>query len=148
MVKHLPRLEWDDIVVKKKKSYKNDSTDYSITVSYRNTGKLPTALKQAHLVKIVQEDRLTLTFDRSLVSGDSPAIRILTEEPGRRRRSFGPSSQGGRSEVSLNAGFTDGGATSKLVFEIRVYGNSEVNGHVSLASTRGGVLEQKTFVVR
>ncbi len=53
MVKHLPGLEWENIEVRKTKSYKTDSADYQLKVSFRNTGKLPTALKQAHLVKIV-----------------------------------------------------------------------------------------------
>ncbi|MDR2232285.1 MAG: hypothetical protein LBE56_04075, partial [Tannerella sp.] len=44
MIKHLPELQWDNIEVKKIKTYKQDSTDYRIKVSYRNAGKLPTAL--------------------------------------------------------------------------------------------------------
>ena len=146
MVKHLPQLEWDKISVKKKKSYKNDSIDYSITVSFKNTGKLPTALKQAHLVKIVKEDQVTLNFDSKLVGGENPALKILTEGSGRRRSYYGSSSA--RSSASLNAGFTDGGKSNSVVFNIRVYGDSEISGSASVESTRAGVLKDREFIIK
>ncbi len=147
MVKHLPQVEWEDISVKKKKSYKNDSCDYNITVSFKNTGKLPTALKQAHLVKIVKEDQVTLNFDRKLVSGDSPDIKLLSEGPERRRSSYGSSSSV-RSGLSKSAGFTDGGKTTSVTFEVRVYGDKEIKGKASVATTRAGVLKEKEFVIK
>ena len=60
MIKYLPELSWENIEIKKIKSYKTDSADYQVKISYRNNGKLPTALKQAHLVKIVTDDRVVL----------------------------------------------------------------------------------------
>ncbi len=39
MAKYLPELEWDKIEVKKIKSYKTDSTDYQLKISFRNTRK-------------------------------------------------------------------------------------------------------------
>jgi hypothetical protein len=44
-------------------------------VSFKNIGKLPTAIKQAHLVKIVTDDRVVINFDSTNVSGEK-TIRI------------------------------------------------------------------------
>ncbi len=149
MVKHLPQIEWDNISVKKEKSYKNDSVDYRVTVVFGNSGKLPTALKQAHLVKIVHEDQVTISFDKSLVQGDTPAIKILTEgsRQGRsyNRRMMSPEAA---SSVTLKAGFTNGGESTEIEFDIRVYGEQEIKGKASVSSTRGGVLKAKEFVVK
>lgn len=148
MVKHLPQIAWNDIQIKKKKSYKNDSTDYLIKVSFKNTGKLPTALKQAHLVKIVKEDMVTVSFDRKLVGGDTPLLKVLTSGSSGRRsfRSFGPVSA--RNSATLQAGFTEGGESTEVEFEIRVYGDAEIKGKASVSSTRGGVLKDKEFIVK
>jgi hypothetical protein len=75
MAKSLPELAWENIGVKKIKSYKTDSADYQLKVSFKNIGKLPTALKQAHLVKIVTDDRVVINFDSTNVSGEK-TIRI------------------------------------------------------------------------
>ena len=55
---------------------------HEVRVQWRNTGRLPTALKQAQLVKIVQEDRLYLTFPRDTAAQAARAPRIL--EPDQR----------------------------------------------------------------
>ena len=149
MVKHLPMLKWEDIEIKKEKSYKKDSTDYRITVKYRNTGKLPTALKQAHLVKIVKEDQVTLSFDQALVDGNEPVMKIISEEQGRRRGYYGMDRRGGaQSSVTLDAGYAGGESTNSRDFTIRVYKDNEINGKATVSSTRGGILKEKEFVVR
>ncbi|MBE0677091.1 MAG: peptidase, partial [Bacteroidales bacterium] len=84
MVKHLPRIEWEDYSVRRVKKHKGDSTDYELKIRYRNSGKLPTALSQAHLVKIVRPDEVRLTFDT--VNGEKPLYRILDPVPAPRRR--------------------------------------------------------------
>src|SRR5690606_11035109 len=71
----LPQLEWDDVRVRRIDA-RGDSATYEITVSWRNTGRLPTALKQAQLVKIVQEDRAQLRFDSSLTEGDAARVTV------------------------------------------------------------------------
>ena len=149
MVKHLPRLEWDDIEVKKSKGYKNDSTDYRVTVKFKNSGKLPTALKQADLVKIVREDMVTLNFDRKDVDGEKPAMKILSEGSSRRRNYYGMSEERrAQSAVTKSAGFTEGGESTSVTFEIRVYSDSSIKGNATVSSTRGGVLTEKEFVVK
>ena len=86
MVKYLPELAWDNIEVKKTKSYKTDSADYQLKVSFKNTGKLPTALKQAHLVKIVTDDRVVLDFNKPAVVAEKPGYKILNLEKGQTPR--------------------------------------------------------------
>ena len=70
MAKSLPELTWENIEIKRIKSYKTDSADYQLKVSFKNIGKLPTALKQAHLVKIVMDDRVEVNFDSINTSGE------------------------------------------------------------------------------
>ena len=147
MVKHLPLIKWEDIEVKKIKSYKKDSTDYRITVKYINTGQLPTALKQAQLVKIVKEDQVTISFDKKLVEGDEPVMKIISGEQNDSRqyyRWYGrrePSSS-----ITLNAGFAEGESTNSREFTVRVYKKDTViKGKATVSSTRGGVLKEKQF---
>lgn len=80
MVKALPELVWEDIEIKKVRSYRSDSADYQVRISFRNAGQLPTAFRQAHLVKIVKEDRMILEFDTTGVANNSLPYRILPEE--------------------------------------------------------------------
>lgn len=147
MVKHLPRLEWVDIDIKKGKSYRADSTDYQVKVKYRNSGQLPTALKQADLVKIVRKDMVTMDFNRRDVSGDNPIVRIIPEgrAGGSSRAGFG----GRNSSSSVKSvEFLNGGSTAEVIFNVRVYGDKPVTGHASVSSTRGGILEKREFIIR
>ncbi len=149
MVKHMPDLVWDDVIVKKIKSYKKDSADYRITVVYKNNGKLPTALKQAHLVKIVKEDQVKLCFDRKLVSGDNRQVKILDE--GRSERRWYPGmdiNREERAEITKNAGYAAGESKNSIDFNVRVYTEDEIDGRVSVSSTRGGLLQEKEFVIK
>jgi hypothetical protein len=153
MVKALPELAWEDIEVKKVKSYKSDSADYQVKVSFRNKGKLPTALKQAHLVKIVREDRIVLDFDTTGFAIGNLFYKILPES-----KSSGQSETRGRyanrerdrllTAVTKNVFFTQGGDITTTVFKIRIYNNRELTGKASLFSTRGGVLRGREFTIR
>lgn len=146
MVKHLPRLEWVGVDIKKGKSYRADSTDYQVKVKYKNRGKLPTALKQADLVKIVRNDMVTIEFDREDASGENAAVKILQEENEEGRSRYG---SGGRNSASAvkSAGFLEGGAVKEVIFNVRIYGDKPVTGSASVSSTRGGILENREFTV-
>jgi hypothetical protein len=153
MVKHLPELVWENIEVKKMKSYKTDSADYQMKVSFRNAGKLPTALKQAYLVKIVREDRIALEFDTTGTSGGKISYKVIEEEkPSRTRESRGGYNSEERAvqqkTFSKNVPFTNGGSVTTAVFRIRLYNRAELSGKASLSSTRGGVLKDKEFIIR
>jgi len=153
MTKYLPELSWESIEVKKLKSYKADSADYQLKVSFRNTGKLPTALKQAHLVKIVKDDRVNLEFDTTGNVSGKPGYKIIQEE----KSSGGRNSRGRYNDdersvqqrrFSKNVPYTEGGSVTTAVFKIRFYNRSELKGKASVYSTRGGVLKDKEFMIR
>ncbi len=139
MVKHLPELEWDDIEIKKIKSYKGDSADYRIKISYKNIGKLPTALRQADLVKIVRPDNIVLTFPKE----HAGKYKIL--EGG-----FLPAGRRGRGAVSVipvwvytkNTGYTQGGAVNTSVLKVRVYGGAPLDIDIRVNTTRAGILHR------
>jgi hypothetical protein len=122
MAMHLPQLELENVSVQRR-SGDADSTTYAVTVRWKNTGRLPTALKQAQLVKIVQEDQATLEFDKELTRGTSPRVRIV--DPATR-------------DKAVRAGWTEPGESKEVTFEVRTYGAGRVDGTVNVLSTRGG----------
>jgi hypothetical protein len=154
MIKYLPELAWENIEVKKVKSYKTDSTDYQVKVSFKNLGKLPTALKQAHLVKIVTDDKVVLEFDKSAFQDNKPLFKIIGEAQPARERGEG---RGGYSDterpvrrppISKNIPDTQGGAVTAAIFNIRIYKGAELTGKASVLSTRGGVLKYREFSIK
>ncbi|HBE40797.1 MAG TPA: peptidase [Bacteroidales bacterium] len=153
MVKHLPELDWENIAVRKTKSYKTDSTDYQVKISFRNRGKLPTALKQAHLVKIVTEDRVMIELDTAGTASGNTGYKILPDEKrpvARERRGGGQfADQAAQRRPPLRiVPFTEGGAVTTAVFNIRLYKRSELKGQAHVLSTRGGILKDKEFIIR
>ena len=154
MVKYLPRLEWGDIDIKRIKSYRADSADYQIRVSFKNTGKLPTALRQADLVKIVAKDRVVLDFSTAPEAEGKNNYRIIGESSGNERGRGSRMMYGdaGRTEqrrsFSKEVPFTEGGKVTTAVFTIRLFTTEPVKGSASVLSTRGGVLRDKEFTLR
>jgi hypothetical protein len=147
MAKSLPELVWENIDVKKIKSYKTDSTDYQLTVSYKNIGKLPTALKQAHLVKIVKDDKVVVNFDSTNISGDIPEFKVLPEEMSSTERGREGYSIQGKSVTKIVVD-TQGGETTSVLFKLRTYKGKELTGKAIVLSTRGGVLKNKEFSIK
>jgi hypothetical protein len=153
MMKYLPELAWDNVEVKKLKSYKSDSVDYQLKITYKNTGKLPTALKQAALVKIVTSDRVVLEFTNPQKSDNKPEYKVLGIAPAQEGRGgrgmfADPERSARQREISKNVPYTQGGATGSAVFEIRVYSGNPVSGKASVFSTRGGVLRDREFTIK
>jgi hypothetical protein len=149
LIKHLPIIEWVGIDIKRVKKYRGDSIDYDLSVKFRNAGKLPTALKQADLVKIVRPDEARIMLDRK--KGDTITYRVLDPVPVTRRHGgmmMYDEERQAPDYISKSTGYTDGGATSEAVFRIRVFGNAEVNGRASVSTTRAGVLQERDFVIR
>ena len=123
----LPELEMTNVAVRRL-DQAGDSATYEVTVEWKNVGKLPTALKQAQLVKIVQEDRVVLQFPR--LTGNARA-RII--EPGNRGGVF-------------YTGWTEPGETKSATFKVRLHNTAEVNATVRLESTRGGVVTREVRI--
>jgi hypothetical protein len=63
MAKSLPKVEIVDVKVAAARAAK-DSATHELRVTVRNTGRLPTALEQAKMVKIVRPDRVVAEFAR------------------------------------------------------------------------------------
>jgi hypothetical protein len=120
---HLPELRLDDVSVSQT-GQDGDGATYSVTVRWTNTGRLPTALRQAQLVKIVQEDQARLEFEPELTGGAAPAVRITTPAI---------------TDKTLRAGHTAPGESKEVTFQVRA--SRPVDGTVRVLSTRGGVLE-------
>jgi hypothetical protein len=153
MIKYLPELSWENVEVKKVKSYKADSADYQVKVSYKNNGKLPTALKQAFLVKIVKEDKIVLDFDTVGAKKGKPDYKIIEEgKPARVREGRGGYSDEERATpqrtYSKNVPFTQGESITTSVITVRLYKRTELGGKASVFSTRGGILKNKEFVIK
>lgn len=125
MAQHLPRIDSVTADVEEVGSW-SDSAQYRVRVGWTNSGKLPTALKQAQLVKIVREDRVRLQFDSTLVEGPNPTVRIVVPET---------------HEKTIEAGWTQPGESKSVVFQVRTYGIPGVEADVRVLSTRGGQVE-------
>ena len=127
MAKELPQITLDEIDVEQT----GDDT-YKISVSWTNTGKLPVALKQAQLVKIVREDWVQLDFDSELTKGHEDAkLKIITPE---------------LYDKTIRAGYTGAGESKKVYFEVRLNGIEGAEGKVKILSTRGGYIEKEIEV--
>ena len=142
MMKHLPELEWENIEVSRTKAYKTDSADYQLRVSFKNTGKLPTALKQAQLVKIVTSDRVVLNLDTAGTASGNLNYKFIQDPKA------GKKDKPARVGPSVNVPVTAGGAATTAVFNIRLYNRTELKGKANVFSTRGGVLKDREFLIR
>ncbi len=132
---HLPHLQIDAVDVAESGSAESEDdsaeyapgAEYTVTVRYSNTGKLPSALRQADLVKIVREDALRLEFeDSALLRGDDPMVKII--EPG-------------VSFKDIEMGHIQPGESLEGTFRVWVsvdYPGEPISGTVHLVSTRGG----------
>jgi hypothetical protein len=128
MALHLPRVELLEPTVRRVAA-EGDSVTYEVQVRWRNTGMLPTALRQAQLVKIVREDEIRLQFDGELTRGDAPRVRLT--EPG---------------NPAIRSGWTEPGETKSVTYRITVRGSTPVSGTIRLLSTRGGIAEREVRV--
>lgn len=124
MAMRLPELTISDLKVSK-----TGAGEYEITLEWANTGGLPVALEQAKLVKIVQEDRVMLDFDKELTKGyENAKVKITSPD---------------LFEKTIYAGYTGVGEKKQASFKVKVDGNEEIKGKITLSSTRGGLLERE-----
>ncbi|PZX57755.1 zinc carboxypeptidase [Algoriphagus ratkowskyi] len=127
MAKKLPELKVEKVGVKK-----ISEGEFEITISWKNIGGLPVALEQAKLVKIVQEDRVSLTFDKELTKGYEDAkVKIVSPD---------------LYDKTIYTGYTGIGETKSATFKVQVDGKEEVKGKIRLSSTRGGFFEQEFII--
>lgn len=127
MAKRLPEIQIDDVTVSKE-----DDGLYTISMTWTNVGGLPVALEQAKLVKIVQEDRVSLVFDKELMEGFEEAeVQILSPE---------------LYDKTIYTGYTDKDEQKQVSFTVKVKSAKEVKGKIRLSSTRGGLHEKEIIL--
>jgi hypothetical protein len=130
MAFHLPQLELGAVTVTRAGSA-GDTTSYDVTVTFRNTGRLPTALQQAQLVKIVQEDRVVLDFDSTLTKRPNPKVTIVN-----------PATR----DKTIRTGWTEPGETKTVTFRVNTMGVPGVRATVRVLSTRGGLIKREVLL--
>ncbi len=124
MAQSLPELAAEAPEVRRLES-NPDSTTWEVRIPVRNDGFLPTALRQADLVKIVRPDRVVLQLAGLETSGAEPEARFV--EP-----------SGSTFELE---GYLQGGERKEAVFQITTYGRTDrLRGTFTVLSTRGGVV--------
>jgi hypothetical protein len=141
----LPMVMMHDPVIKEKNG------EFTIEVEVENKGFLPTALKQAQLVKIVRPDRIELEFPAGM-------LPRRAEGRGRFRGMYGgrpisqQSEQTEKSKVEIIApeknqsyveiGRIPGNDKIKVTFKLRLNDIESTTCTIKYTSTRGGVLSK------
>ncbi|NOR16059.1 MAG: peptidase [Candidatus Aminicenantes bacterium] len=97
-----------------------ENGEFTIEVEVENQGFLPTALRQAQLVKMVQPDRITLEFPEGIVKIIDP--------------------KGNRPYVEI--GRIPGNDKSKVTFKLKLIDIQQTECTVKYTSTRGGVISK------
>lgn len=124
MAKRLPELEVSPVIVKDL-----GNGEYEVSLTWKNVGGLPVALEQAKLVKIVQEDRVSLVFDKELTKGYEDAkVKITSPD---------------LYDKTIYSGYTDKGESKSATFKVKVEKGETVKAKIKLSSTRGGAFEQE-----
>ncbi len=122
----LPQIEIKDIKVTK------SGNEHIVIVTWTNSGKLPVALDQAKRVKIVQEDRLMLEFDKELTKGHENALVQISMPELYNKTIF--------------AGYTEPGETKQAEFRVKISQKDPVKAKLKILSTRGGYLEREIIL--
>jgi len=120
LAKHLPQIMITDIKVNKVVG----ENAYDVHISFTNEGYLPTALKQAMLVKIVTEDRVRLEFDKELTKDrKNKKVEILVPEV---------------TDKDVYLGRTRQDEIKTAYFKVKFNGIYEAKCTVHVLSSRGG----------
>ncbi|MEW5981846.1 MAG: M14 family metallopeptidase [Acidobacteriota bacterium] len=143
--------------------------EYTIEVSLENQGVIPTALKQAQLVKIVRPDTVSMVFPPGMMSIPAGGRGGRGEGGGRGDVPAMGGGRGGRGAAGAQAGpaqpSTDkvimvepqvrptvtidrlaGGEKKSVTFKVRLNGISGTECTLQYSSTRGGVIKRKVFI--
>ncbi|MFC1512230.1 M14 family zinc carboxypeptidase, partial [Candidatus Latescibacterota bacterium] len=128
LAKHLPQIEINSVTVTPGKGEKV----YDVEVTFTNTGFLPTALEQAKLVKIVEQDRVRLEFDKELTKDiKNKQVEILIPEI---------------QNKDVKLGWTKSGETKTAKLTVQLNGVESVQCKVHVLSVRGGHLVKEITI--
>jgi len=145
LAQHLPELQIDEVSVAPgtapEGAAEAEGDVYDVTVRFSNVGKLPSALRQAQLVKIVREDSVQLEF------GGMAGASVIQPGGGGGRGGRGGGRGGGGG--AIQTGWIQPDETKEVTFKVRVAPDQQgpVNGTAHLLSTRGGHITA-TFTIR
>ncbi len=145
-------------VVMQEPKVTSQGDEYTIEVNVSNEGFIPTALKQAQLVRIVQPDSISLEFPAGMISrqfiggrGGRGGGRGGRGEGGPPQTPAGQSPDKvtlvepqGRPSVDIDR--IEGSSSKSATFKIRLNGITGTECTVRYASTRGGVVEKKIYI--
>jgi hypothetical protein len=130
---------------------KEKDGEFTVEVEVENRGFLPTALKQAQLVKIVRPDRIELEFPEGMLPRRAEGRGRFGGMYGRRQMSALPE-QKEKSKVEIlgpekNQPFVDigripGNEKVKVTFKIRLTDIKSTKCTIRYTSTRGGVVSK------
>jgi hypothetical protein len=133
MARSLPELAAGEARVRRVGA-EDDYIEWEFSVDVRNDGRLPTALRQADLIKIVRPDRVVLAFDGDVEVGDEEdddaQVRFVDDD--------GAVIEDDGGETAL--GYLQPGQEQTARFRFRTYGLDSFTGTFELLSTRGGVV--------
>lgn len=141
----LPQVKMHDPVVKGKNG------EYTIEVEVENSGFLPTALKQALLVKIVRQDRITLEFPDGMLP-PPPRSRWYRMYGGGDAEEKEPEEYPVNIlEPEENQAYAEieripGNSKKSATFKVKLNGIDRVKCTVKYISTRGGVVAKDIMI--
>ena len=148
LASHLPH-----VVIHEPTVYSASEGEYLIEVDIENDGFIPTALRQAQLVKIVRPDTLTLEFpDGVSTSGGGRGGRGGRGRRGGGRRGGGttPPAQGTGVQIlssrSIDLDRILGNETKTLTFKVRLNQMTGTAATLRYSSTRGGVVTRELHI--
>jgi hypothetical protein len=149
-------------VVMQEPKITSQGDEYTIEVNVQNQGFIPTALRQAQLVKIVRPDTVSLVFPAGMVSGQGRGGRGGfggggggrgggRGEAGQQQLPVTPSQDKvimvepqGRTSITVDR--LAGNETKPATFKVRLNGIAGTDCTIQYASTRGGVVEKKIYI--
>ena len=145
----LPMVEMHDPVIKSKDG------EVSLEIELENMGFLPTALKQAQLVKIVRPDRLELEFPAGMLPRRAEGRGRFRGMYRGRPESQQPE-QTGKPKIEIIApeknqpyaeiGRIPGNSKVKVIFKLRLNDIESTKCTIRYSSTRGGVLSKDIVI--
>lgn len=141
----LPSVKMGEPKLKKQKN-----GEYSVIVELENTGFLPTALKQALLVKMVREDRVSLEFPEGILPrarqrGRYGAMSMMggnREEQEPREKPKVTILEPKNRQPYQDIGRIPGNSKVKVTFKMRLNGIEGTDCTIKYTSTRGGILSK------
>jgi hypothetical protein len=143
--------------------------EYTVELSVENQGVIPTALRQAQLVKIVRPDSVSMVFPAGMTSTQAVSGRggrggrgdfadmgggggrggrggegAQPEQPAANQDKVIMVEPKGRPTVTIDR--LAGNEKKPVIFKIRLNGISGAECTLRYSSTRGGVVEKKVYI--